>query len=178
MPIEIERKFLVANDGWRARWTRKEHLRDGLISHSPERKVRVRVRDGHARLGLNRPRRWRLPCVLMHGSTVIVLGLLSTACATPPPREPVRLHHPAPTQMMPPRHVPPTSPTRIEETPTAPTGPSEVEETPMAPTAPTEVEQTPPASATPTKVEEVPPPTPLAPTPGPRAPVPIVRRGS
>jgi adenylate cyclase len=45
MATEIERKFLVAHDGWRTRCVRKEHLRDGLISYTPQRKVRVRIRD-------------------------------------------------------------------------------------------------------------------------------------
>lgn len=45
MATEIERKFLVASNDWQARYTRKEHLRDGLVSFSPDRKVRVRVRD-------------------------------------------------------------------------------------------------------------------------------------
>ena len=50
MFVEIERKFLVADDGWRAHAVRHEHLRDGLISHSAERKVRVRIRDDGATL--------------------------------------------------------------------------------------------------------------------------------
>ncbi len=50
MFVEIERKFLVADGSWRSQAVRHEHLRDGLISHSPERKVRVRIRDGSATL--------------------------------------------------------------------------------------------------------------------------------
>lgn len=50
MAIEIERKFLVAHDGWRRHSVRKSHLRDGLISCSSERKVRVRIRDDRATL--------------------------------------------------------------------------------------------------------------------------------
>jgi CYTH domain-containing protein len=48
--LEIERKFLVADGGWRAHAIRQEHLKDGLVSHSAERKVRVRIRDGSATL--------------------------------------------------------------------------------------------------------------------------------
>jgi adenylate cyclase len=48
--VEIERKFLIADGSWRAHAVRHEHLRDGLISHSAERKVRVRIRDDSATL--------------------------------------------------------------------------------------------------------------------------------
>jgi len=50
MGIEIERKFLVANDRWRSLYTRKQKLRDGLIANSPESKVRVRVYEDKATL--------------------------------------------------------------------------------------------------------------------------------
>jgi CYTH domain-containing protein len=50
MAIEIERKFLIANDGWRKHVVRKKELRDGLISYSPARKVRVRIEDDRATL--------------------------------------------------------------------------------------------------------------------------------
>ena len=54
--VEIERKFLVADDGWRAHAVRHEHLRDGLICHSAERKVRVRIRDDSATLTIKAKR--------------------------------------------------------------------------------------------------------------------------
>lgn len=43
MGIEIERKFLVATDGWRNAATRVLHLRQGYLSKSPGCAVRVRV---------------------------------------------------------------------------------------------------------------------------------------
>lgn len=47
---EIERKFLVANDGWKSGVIRRERLRDGLISATDGRKVRVRFQDDRATL--------------------------------------------------------------------------------------------------------------------------------
>jgi adenylate cyclase len=43
MATEIERKFLVTNDGWRRHCTRIERIRDGLIARTGNRKVRVRI---------------------------------------------------------------------------------------------------------------------------------------
>ncbi|WP_375690762.1 CYTH domain-containing protein [Pseudooceanicola sp. LIPI14-2-Ac024] len=48
MAQEIERKFLVANEGWRPYVIRSERLRDGLIATDEGRKVRVRFYDGQA----------------------------------------------------------------------------------------------------------------------------------
>lgn len=48
MPLEIERKFLVAHDGWKASVTRSAKIRDGLISMSHGRKTRVRIAGGRA----------------------------------------------------------------------------------------------------------------------------------
>jgi CYTH domain-containing protein len=42
-PVEIERKFLVANDEWRQLAVRSVRLRDGLIAAYKDRKVRVRI---------------------------------------------------------------------------------------------------------------------------------------
>ncbi|SNS58229.1 adenylate cyclase [Noviherbaspirillum humi] len=56
MGVEIERKFLVANDGWRPAGT-GAMLRQGYLSSQPERVVRVRIEDGQGTLtikGLNR----------------------------------------------------------------------------------------------------------------------------
>jgi CYTH domain-containing protein len=43
MPIEIERKFLVISDSWRASCSKTERLKDGLVAASADRKVRVRI---------------------------------------------------------------------------------------------------------------------------------------
>jgi adenylate cyclase len=42
-PIEIERKFLVANDEWKQSAVRNVGIRDGLIAVYKDRKVRVRI---------------------------------------------------------------------------------------------------------------------------------------
>src|SRR5215469_5927323 len=47
MAIEIERKFLLANDTWRREVIKSEHMRDGLIARFGEGKVRVRLTDGN-----------------------------------------------------------------------------------------------------------------------------------
>jgi adenylate cyclase len=43
MGIEIERKFLVAGDGWRAQAFRRTRFSQGYLSRDPARTVRVRV---------------------------------------------------------------------------------------------------------------------------------------
>jgi CYTH domain-containing protein len=50
MTIEIERKFLLANDAWKREVIKSEHMRDALIARFGEGKVRVRLTDGHASL--------------------------------------------------------------------------------------------------------------------------------
>ena len=45
MAKEIERKFLVRNDGWRAGAEGKSILRQGYIASMDDRSVRVRVLD-------------------------------------------------------------------------------------------------------------------------------------
>jgi len=52
MAIEIERKFLVVGDAWRASVTRTELLRQGYAATSPGCSVRVRLMHGTAWLGL------------------------------------------------------------------------------------------------------------------------------
>jgi adenylate cyclase len=47
MGIEIERKFLVAEDSWRAQVTRTEKLRQGYLATSSGVTVRVRTVDDH-----------------------------------------------------------------------------------------------------------------------------------
>lgn len=56
MRLEIERKFLVASDEWRAAVTRSRHLRDGLIGPHDASKVRVRREDDRAWLTVKGPR--------------------------------------------------------------------------------------------------------------------------
>jgi CYTH domain-containing protein len=62
MPLEIERKFLVNGDGWKAACVRSVKVRDGLIAHSNGRKARVRMIGGEGTIavkgeehGLSRP---------------------------------------------------------------------------------------------------------------------------
>ncbi len=50
MSLEIERKFLISNDGWRASVIRRTRIRDGLISITEGRKTRVRIEDDRATL--------------------------------------------------------------------------------------------------------------------------------
>ena len=52
MPLEIERKFLVANDGWRGFVTRQIRIRDGLIASTGGNKARVRIPDSNATIAL------------------------------------------------------------------------------------------------------------------------------
>src|SRR6516164_9271024 len=52
MPLEIERKFLVANDGWRGFVTRQIRIRDGLIASTGGNKARVRIADSNATIAL------------------------------------------------------------------------------------------------------------------------------
>jgi adenylate cyclase len=61
-PVEIERKFLVANDEWRQSAVRSVSIRDGLIAVYEDRKVRVRISGDIAtiaikglRIGIVRP---------------------------------------------------------------------------------------------------------------------------
>ena len=43
MTLEIERKFLVANDGWKNSVVRSVRIRDGLIANNKGNKARVRI---------------------------------------------------------------------------------------------------------------------------------------
>ena len=56
MPLEIERKFLLANDGWRSAVVRSELLRDGLICRFGGGKLRVRWTKDAARLAVKGPK--------------------------------------------------------------------------------------------------------------------------
>ena len=55
-PIEIERKFLVANDEWRQSAVRSVSIRDGLIATYKDRKVRVRMAGDIATVAIKGPR--------------------------------------------------------------------------------------------------------------------------
>lgn len=50
MKREIERKFLVANDGWKQQCLSKERLRDGLVLSEAGKKLRVRIGESCATL--------------------------------------------------------------------------------------------------------------------------------
>ena len=54
-PVEIERKFLVANDAWRQSAVRSVSICDGLIAVYKDRKVRVRI-SGASRRSPSRDR--------------------------------------------------------------------------------------------------------------------------
>jgi CYTH domain-containing protein len=56
MALEIERKFLLANDEWKRQVIRSERLRDGLIARFGEGKVRVRLTESNASLTIKGPR--------------------------------------------------------------------------------------------------------------------------
>ena len=56
-PIEIERKFLIANDAWRHSVVGGVNIRDGLIASYKSRKVRVRISDQIAVITIKGPRR-------------------------------------------------------------------------------------------------------------------------
>src|SRR6516164_5499292 len=55
-PIEIERKFLVANNEWRQSAVRSVNIRDGLIAIYKDRKVRVRISGDIATIAAKGPR--------------------------------------------------------------------------------------------------------------------------
>jgi len=52
MPVDIERKFLVESDAWRAEVRRREHFAQGYLAGSERCSVRVRVGEAHAWLNL------------------------------------------------------------------------------------------------------------------------------
>lgn len=52
MPTEIERKFLVSDDAWRAAASRRELYRQGYLANTRLCSIRVRLADGTAWLGL------------------------------------------------------------------------------------------------------------------------------
>ena len=56
MPLEIERKFLVAHEGWKKSVVRHSKIRDGLIASNHGNKVRVRIADDRATIALKSSR--------------------------------------------------------------------------------------------------------------------------
>ena len=56
MAVEIERKFLLANDGWKAGIVRSEFLRDGLLARFGGGKVRIRRGENRACITVKGPR--------------------------------------------------------------------------------------------------------------------------
>jgi adenylate cyclase len=57
MPLEIERKFLVASDSWKNSVARSVRIRDGLIASNNGQKARVRISDDAATIALKSRRR-------------------------------------------------------------------------------------------------------------------------
>src|SRR5262245_27980578 len=56
MGREIERKFLLRDDTWRAAVHRSMRLRQAYLSESGRASVRVRIADAHATLNIKGPR--------------------------------------------------------------------------------------------------------------------------
>ncbi len=52
MALEVEHKFLLANDDWRAEIDHSVHYKQGYLSSSPMSSVRVRISDSHAWLNI------------------------------------------------------------------------------------------------------------------------------
>jgi CYTH domain-containing protein len=57
MTLEIERKFLVANDGWKRSAVQHVRIRDGLIANNKGHKARVRIADDVATIALKSQKR-------------------------------------------------------------------------------------------------------------------------
>jgi adenylate cyclase len=57
MALEIERKFLLANDTWKREVIKSEHMRDGLVARFGEGKVRVRLTETSASLTIKGARK-------------------------------------------------------------------------------------------------------------------------
>lgn len=52
MALEVEHKFLLANDGWRNQIHHSVHYKQGYLSSSPMSSVRVRISDHQAWLNI------------------------------------------------------------------------------------------------------------------------------
>jgi CYTH domain-containing protein len=57
MALEIGRKFLVANDGWKNSVVRRMRIRDGLIANNNGHKARVRISGNVATIALKSRKR-------------------------------------------------------------------------------------------------------------------------
>src|SRR6185369_4574597 len=57
MSTEIERKYLVVDDAWRAGVTRAEHYRQGYLAKTELATIRIRCAEGSATLTIKTPRR-------------------------------------------------------------------------------------------------------------------------
>ena len=57
MAVEIERKFLVADHGWKNSIARSVRICDGLIANNNGQKVRVRIANGVATIAIKSRRR-------------------------------------------------------------------------------------------------------------------------
>ena len=57
MPTEIERKFLVVNDNWKAGVESRADLKQGYLASQPNATVRVRIAEGRAQLNIKGPTR-------------------------------------------------------------------------------------------------------------------------
>jgi len=55
-PVEVERKFLVANDDWKHSVVGSVAIRDGLVALYKDRKVRVRIAERTATITVKGPR--------------------------------------------------------------------------------------------------------------------------
>lgn len=79
MGMEIERKFLVANDAWRAQVTERTLLRQGYLSSEPSRVVRVRIAGEQAFLtikgltsGISRAE-WEYPIPMLDAQAMLAI---------------------------------------------------------------------------------------------------------
>ncbi len=52
MPVEIERKFLLANDNWRKQVARAHRIRQGYLGTVDKASVRIRVQDEKANINV------------------------------------------------------------------------------------------------------------------------------
>jgi adenylate cyclase len=52
MALEVEHKFLLANDDWRGEIDHSVHYKQGYLSSSPLSSIRVRISDSHAWLNI------------------------------------------------------------------------------------------------------------------------------
>lgn len=52
MPIEIEHKFLIANDSWRQHVSSTSQYRQGYLTSDSRSSIRVRISDSHAWLNI------------------------------------------------------------------------------------------------------------------------------